>query len=470
MRLSPNLTHTRRKARAIFEELRHEILAGRFAAGEKLPGSRALAEQLGVARATVNMALAMLAADHLIEIQPASGARVTRRFETRARPQKAARVKLSAWAARLEELPTAQPPAFFATGQLADEHFPEREWLSAIRESRREYGLLHSSVSLSPAGFLPLRQSIAHHLRYSRGIQATPENIVIVNGSMQAIALICQLLLDQKSAAAFENPGFHGIRAAVHATGARAEACEVDAAGMVLPKKPARLIVATPASQFPTGVAMTIERRLDLLSYARRHNAFVVEDEYDSEFTRVGNPPQPLKLIDRDERVIYVGSFSRTMFASLRIGYALLPDALVSPFLRARRLYDSVPPALADQVAMAAFMQRGAYRRHIRRMDKIYSERHDLLLTELSRLFSDNFTFTRSAAGLSLYAGWKKKRSEFLRLQQTLQNASVGWQNVDRYFADRPAAAALFGFSHLSPQSIEQTMTQIRASIAPQKK
>jgi len=465
MRLKPDLTHSRRKARAIFEELRREILAGRFSAGEKLPGSRALAAELGVARGTVNMALAMLAAEHLIEIHAASGARVSARLEPPARPKKIPDIHLTAWAGRLEELSASETPAFFATGQLADEHFPERDWLHALRESRRGYGLLHSGVRLSPAGFLPLRQSIAQHLSYSRGIQASAENIVIVNGSMQALALICQLLIDKKSRAAFEDPGFHGIRAAIHATGARGEACEIDAEGMVLPKRPVRLIFVTPASQFPKGIAMTLGRRMELLHYARRNNTFVVEDEYDSEFTRLKNPPQPLKLLDRDERVIYVGSFSRTMFASLRIGYVLLPDALVTPFLRARRLYDSVPPALTDQMAMAAFMRAGAYRRHLRRMNKIYSARHTALLAGLGKKLAGLFDMRPSAAGLSIFARFLKSPAEFTTLRSAFETSGLLWQDIHRYYEKQPELAALFGFSHLSESEISEIILRMPGKI-----
>lgn len=461
MRLSPDLTHSRRKARPIFEELRREILTGRFIAGEKLPGSRVLAAQLGVARGTVNMALSMLAAERLVEIHAASGARVSARFETPPRKNKIRAVKLSAWASRLEPLPETEETPFFATGHLADEHFPEREWLQAIRESRRESGLLHSGVRMSAAGFLPLRQSIAAHLQYSRGIQATAENIVVVNGSMQAIALLCQLLLEKTDRAAFEDPGFHGIRSAILSTGARGEACKLDAAGMVLPKRAPQLIFVTPASQFPTGVGMTLERRFELLEYAGRHNSFVVEDEYDSEFSRVGNPPQPLKLLDGDERVIYVGSFSRTMFASLRIGYALLPDALIGPFLRARRLYDSVPPALADQMAMAAFMRAGAYRRHLRRMNKIYSARHAALLTGLRQKLGGVFEIRPSTAGLSIFARFLKSQKQFQALRSAFAEAGIPWQDVHRYYAGRPELAALFGFSHLAEDKIPKVLSML---------
>lgn len=463
MRLNPDIQHSRDKARPIFEELRRQILAGRFKQGEKLPGSRAMASEIGVARGTVNMALAMLAAEGLVSIHPASGIRVAVAVENNKAPASAAKVRFSRWAQRLPaNLPRSETP-FFATGRLADEFFPERAWLHAVKAGRRTYGILSSDTEQTAAGFLPLRKMIAAHLSFSRGLTARAENIAIVNGSMQAITLITQLLLDHKDAAAFENPGFHGIRSAIRATGAEALAQDVDSEGMVTPRRKSKLVVVTPASQFPTGITMSHARRVELLDYARRHNAFIVEDEYDSEFSRLANAPQPLKLIDRDERVIYVGSFSRTMFASLRLGYCLLPDALMDAFLRARQLYDSVPPAFADQVAMAAFMQAGHYRRHIKRMNKIYRERHDLLLGGLTAQLGDRFDFSPSAAGLSLYARWKKSPKEFAFLKEGFISAGIAWQDVSRYFAGEVQAAALFGFSHLDAVKIAAALRKMRA-------
>ncbi|MFO1480949.1 MAG: PLP-dependent aminotransferase family protein, partial [Turneriella sp.] len=410
MRLDPDLSKPRDKVRPLFESLRREILAGRFAAGELLPSSRQLARELGIARGTVNLAIAQLAAEGLVTVEPAAGVRVAIKAQPRRAVTKPAEIRFSQWAERLPRLPQHGQPAFFATGRLADEFFPEREWRQAVKAGRNEADLLSSTVALSPAGYLPLRKTIAAHLQYSRGLAAGAENIVIVNGSMQALALTAQLLLEKGRTGAFEDPGFHGIRAAITMTGAQALALPLDHQGAQVPKRAAQLLFLTPASQFPTGVTMSHARRSEFTDYARRHNAFIVEDEYDSEFTRLANAPQPLKLIDHDDRVVYVGSFSRTMFASLRLGYCVLPHALMEKFLRARQLYDSFPPALADQAAMAAFMQAGHYRRHIRRMNRVYRERHDMLLRALSAQFAGAFGFSPSAAGLSLYGRWLKKR------------------------------------------------------------
>ncbi len=468
MRLSPDLTHSRDKARPIFEELRRQILAGRFKTGEHLPGSRTLAVTLGVARGTVNMALAMLDAAGLIATSQGARARVSFTVPRAVKKEKKLPPNLSAWAQRLPTQRHTTGRAFFATGILADEYFPEREWLQAMKVSRRHSGILLSANGPSPSGFLPLRENIAAHLKYSRGVDARAENIVIVNGSMQAIALIAQLLLERGKAGAFENPGFHGIRSAIHATGANSVACAVDGEGMVLPAQRCQLLFVTPASQFPTGIVMSAARRGALLEYARRQNAFIVEDEYDSEFTRFANAPQPLKLLDSDERVIYVGSFSRTMFAALRLGYCLLPDTLVEPFLRARQLYDSVPPALADQMAMAGFMASGAYRRHLRRMSKIYTERHHLLLETLQRLLP-LFSVRPSAAGLSLFARWLRPASEFEHLQNLFSNHGIGWQSAERYYGAKKQPAALFGFSHLTPDRLREVGRSMSALISGKK-
>ncbi len=466
MLLNPDITRPREKARPIFESLRREILSGRFAVGEKLPGSRALARQLGVARGTINLALAMLAAEGLVEIRPASGVIVVFSAKPPGGVKLLRTPRFSRWASRLPPPSAERERPFFETGRLADSYFPERDWLQAIKAGRRNFGVLSSQVEQSVAGYAGLRKMIAAHLNYSRGLRVDPENIAVVNGSMQAIALITQLLLDPQDTAAFEDPGFHGIRSAIQATGAKSLPLPVDAEGMAIPIEAVRLLVVTPASQFPTGVMMSQQRRAELLTYAQRHNAFVIEDEYDSEFTRFANAPQPLKLTDAGDRVIYVGSFSRTMFASLRLGYCVLPDALVDPFLRARQLYDSVPPALSDQLAMAGFMQAGRYRLHLKRMNKLYAARHDLLLAGLERTLGSSFSFRASAAGLSIYAKWHGSRNEFAALQNKFEDDGIAWQSVARYFARKPETAALFGFSHLSESEIHATLGKISRVVS----
>lgn len=449
----------RQKVLRLFNALRDDIVAGRFSETQTLPGSRALAEMLQISRGTVNMAYAMLSAEGLITIRSKASPQILYRAPVRLPAGSARPVKLSRWAKRLTAAATPGRRPFFATGLLAEEFFPERQWLAAQRRARSA-GFNSESSS---RGDKALRQAIQHHLRTSRSLDITTDQVIIVNGSMQAITLIAQLLLNEEDSAAFENPGFHGIRSAIHSVGANGIACTVDDEGMLLPKTACRLLFVTPASQFPTGVRMSVSRRSALIDYATRYNAFIVEDEFDSEFSRLPNAPQPLKFSDRAERVIYVGSFSRTMFASLRLGYVVLPTALVDVFLRARELYESVAPALPDQRAMAEFMSRGDYRLHIQRMRKVYSERHDALLHLLRDFLTERWDFTPSAAGLSIYARWKGGRGNFENFQQRLHRSGIGWQPIARYTTGREPLAALFGFAHLNADRLNFVRDRLRA-------
>ncbi|MBL8033380.1 MAG: aminotransferase class I/II-fold pyridoxal phosphate-dependent enzyme, partial [Leptospiraceae bacterium] len=244
---------TESKAHAIFARLRDDILHGRLRSGDTLPGSRRIAAKTGVARGTINIAYAMLSAEGLIEIPPRGNPRVRVSLPVPKR-KSPARIRLTRWARSLPPLPTADNGAAFVTGKLADEFFPEREWLASLGVARRAFAVRHED---SVAGSHELRRAIADHLRISRGFTAHPEQIVVTNGSMQAITLLAQLLLDADSLAAVENPGFHGIRAAIISTGARAVYCALDNEGMQTPRTKCRVIFLTPASQFPTGIRMS---------------------------------------------------------------------------------------------------------------------------------------------------------------------------------------------------------------------
>ena len=221
MRLKTEFTSHRNKTRPIFESLRRDILDGRFRSHANLPGSRALAQELGVSRGTINLVLAMLAAESLVEIAPGLPARVLPVASPSEKTPRAQQVHLSSWAKRLAPLENRGAAAFFSPGRLADEYFPAVQWQRAVKMAYRNAGTTSSSQHTSAAGLSELRKNIAAHLAYSRGLATKTENIAIVNGSTQAIALIAQLLLDAKDHAAFENPGFRGIRAAVHAPGMR---------------------------------------------------------------------------------------------------------------------------------------------------------------------------------------------------------------------------------------------------------
>lgn len=444
-------------ARSIAAALRHDILRGRFAAGEILPGSRTLARELRVSRGTINVVIAMLAAEGLVAATTA-GLRILFKPAQQRRPEpiNARAVRLSYWARRLPAAPAkSETPPFFATGRIASGLFPEQQWLRALRAGRRE--LLSANrlyAHVDPAGVPGLREAIAAHLRSSRRIDADARNIVITTGSMQAIALVAQLLLNSRDRAAFENPGYRGIREAIRSTGATALACSVDDAGMQLPEKKCSLAFVTPASQFPLGVTMSVERRGEFVAWCRSNQCMNVEDEYDSEFYRLLHAPPALASSAGSDQIIYLGSFSRTLFPGLRLGYALLPDNLTAAFLKARRLYDPMSPAAGDQLTLQHFMQNGAYRLHLRRMNRVYRERHDTLLTGINEYLGNFFDPLPSAAGLSVCARWKKPPKVFRAAQEAATRTGFGWQDCTPYFSGKGKTMAVFGFAHLEPELI----------------
>ncbi|UUZ86620.1 PLP-dependent aminotransferase family protein [Paenibacillus sp. P26] len=237
----------------------------------------------------------------------------------------------------------------------------------------------HAAPSRAPQGDEQLRSAIAQMLRRSRGIAARPEHVAVTGGSMQAIALLAQLLVAPGEAAAAETPAFTGVRRAIAAAGGRCIDAAVDAQGIVPADWDAKALFVTPARQFPTGAVLSLERRQAPLRWAAEREAVIVEDDYDSEFRHRGKSLEPLKVLDRGERVVYVGGFTTTAPPHVRIGYAVLPPRLAGPFARALALYEPRPVNLLEQRALAAFMQSGEYERHLRRMKRIYSRKFALL-------------------------------------------------------------------------------------------
>lgn len=263
----------------------------------------------------------------------------------------------------------------FHVHRMPIEHFPQAEWKSALAAVHRSDRREQSGV----AGDLELREAIASHLRWTRGIQADASQIVLFSGSMQGITLLTQLLIPEGAAVVLENPGYQGIAQAVKSCGGTIIPAEVDTGGIIPQSWEAQTLFVTPTRQFPTGAVLGLDRRRAILEWASERNAVIIEDDYDSEFRWGGRPIEPLKVLDREQRVIYVGSFSQTMIASFRLGYVVLPPSLVKPLLAAKTLYEPVPSAILEQRALAKFMARGGYLRHLRRLTRLYGDRHAFL-------------------------------------------------------------------------------------------
>jgi len=376
--------------------LRQAILEGRLQPAERLPATRVLAAELGLARTTVVEAFEHLVSEGLLETRVGAGTFVTRTpgplpvavsadtaedIASRAQPERLARLMAAAsqqFASRLSHQPRA-----FTTAMPDYDMFPMAQWSRLL--ARHWHGDRASILGYhDPLGDPALRQAIARHLRGNRGLTCEPSQVFITSGAQQAFQLIASMLVDPGEAVWFEDPGAIGARNCFVVNGARVAPVRIDDQGLDIADGLAqapdfRLIFATPSHQQPLGIRMSHERRVALLHIAARNGAFIVEDDWDGDFTLSGRPGPALKAIDTSERVIYVGSFSKSMFPALRIGYLVAPPALIPTFEVALRAFSAgVPTSL--QATVAAFIDDGLFATHIRRMCKLYSERQDVLV------------------------------------------------------------------------------------------
>lgn len=416
--------------RQIYEAIRQAILIGEFVATMRLPATRLLAEQLGVSRMTVVNAYEQLLAEGYIEGKAGSGTYVASTLPEdllRAKEEKLIRNKESAkprrpflsqrgkWLASTS-LTTLRVEAdsnqcAFQNGMPAVDEFPFKLWsqLTArrLRSPPREllgYG--------DPAGYLHLRESIAAHLKAARAVRCDADQVIIVAGAQQALDLTARILLDPGDTAWFEDPCYSGARNTFLFAGAKVIHIPIDQEGFDLARavkrhKKARLVYVTPSHQFPLGVTMSLSRRLALLEWAKRSDAFIVEDDYNSEFRYAGRPLASLQGLDTDGRVIYIGTFSKTIFPALRLGCIVAPKELVGAFIAARALIDRHSPSL-DQAILADFISEGHFARHIRRMRALYEERQSILVTAAQRELKDLIEVGPAEAGMHL-VGWLPK-------------------------------------------------------------
>ena len=413
--------------RQLYEQLRAGILSGQLKAGSPLPASRRLAAEAGVSRNTVLAAFDQLDAEGYLDRRPGSGTYVADVLPERllspnhAPPFVAVTLSessgLSARGRAIVETPRMPLPDLtgvpatrtaFQIGLPALGDFPAELWTrtyaARLRQSTADLMRYHD-----PRGYRPLREAIAAYVATARGIRCTAEQVVVVSGSQQALEFCARLLLDPGDPVWIEDPCYLGTKAALISAGAHMVPIPVDDRGLDVPagirREPhARLAFVTPSHQFPLGVTLTLERRLALIEWADRSGAWIVEDDYDSEFRYRGRPLAALQAIDRRGRVIYVGTFSKVMFPGLRLGYLIAPAELVDAFA-AVHLSTDMHAHLLDQAVLTDFMAAGHFARHLRRMRVLYGKRQQRLVREAHRVLGDRLRLAGSDGGLHLI-GW----------------------------------------------------------------
>jgi GntR family transcriptional regulator / MocR family aminotransferase len=458
--------------RRICEAIKSQIREGSLGPGARLPSTRALAAEWGMSRTTVTAAYEQLFAEGYLETRQGARAQVARglgpdtpkpgRDEPAPSP-----ARLSGYGQRVAAFPLppqsdpGQLVVDFRYGDLASADFPTLAWKKAVsaillrRPARLRYA--------DPCGSPELRAALQGYLWRARELRCDPDQIIVVNGSQQGLDLCARLLLDPGDRALIENPCYNLARQTFMAAGADLIPLDVDQEGMRTEELcAARLAYVTPSHQFPLGSVMSARRRQELLAWAERTGAYVIEDDYDSEYRFDISPIPTLQALGGADRVIYLGTVSKTLSPTLRLGYLVVPAALHTAFSKAKRLADRHTPGL-EQDALAALIESGAYERHVRRVRRRNADRRAALLAALSEKLGDQVTIVGADAGLHVVV-WLNRVPQ--RAEETLiaraHAAGLGLYPVSPLYApspsaSRPALAGLvIGYASLSERDIAQ--------------
>ena len=461
----------------LFERLRQAVLHGELKPGQKLPSSRHQALNLGVSRNVVVTAYEQLVAEGYAEARVGAGTFVAATLPDPSLhdiaipvPLELSEPQLSSYAQRALALRPGSPhaglpslPYDFRYGLSPVDERLQSRWRSTLSRCARSPELNYGDTQ----GYLPLREALATYLAQSRGVRCSPEQIVVTNGSQQALDLVARVLLERDDRVLLEDPCYQGARHVFAAAGAKLVSAPVDEEGLIdeegltLPDA-AKLAYVTPSHQFPTGAVMSVTRRLALLAWARENEAFVLEDDYDSEYRYVGRPVPAVYGLGGSERVVYAGTFSKVLFPALRLGFLVLPPPLVPAVLAAKWLTDRHSATL-EQAALALFMREGHFERHLRRTRVQNAARRQALLNALDRYLGDRAEVTGTNAGIHALV-WLNGMSTDGQddLVGRARAAGVGIYPVTPYFSQPPERLGLLlGYAALNETKIAEGVRRL---------
>ena len=447
----------------IARAIKLEILAGRMIAGSRLPSTRALATALGVARKTVLQAYELLCAEQLAIARAGSGTRVAK-VSPATRPTARTRlVPLSRYATRMRSLPPVTLAGAHVSGRpkydlLYGEPLIDSGLFHSWRRKLAAAALRAGPTYPAAGGYLPLRRAIADYLARRRGVLCNATDILIVAGTQQALTLVERVLLDPGERVIVEDPHYQLAVHSLLAYGAQVVSARTDDEGLVvreLPQRRTRLVFVTPSHQFPSGVVMTLNRRLELLKWAARTESWIFEDDYDTEFHAGGRPLPALRSLDLADRVLYVGSFSKTLFPALRLGYIVCPAALRDALYKAKLLDDLGSPSV-EQAALATFIQSRQYEKHLRKSVKELIHRRRTVVDALQRLAS-HIEIGPHQAGMHLVVWFRHlKFDELDAFIERAKSLGLGLHPIHPYYRNRPARPGLLiGYAGLSVSQLK---------------
>jgi GntR family transcriptional regulator/MocR family aminotransferase len=467
----------------LYNELRGGILAGRLIPGLRLPSTRELAIELGLSRTTVLNAFDQLISEGYMEGHTGAGT-----FVSRALPEELLQIR--AKANRVSKPSQTQPillqrgerlaatpvtatsrtdrPRAFRSGIPALDLFPYAIWgkLTAQRWRSASYELLQYG---DPAGYQPLRKAIAAYLGASRAVRCEADQVIIVAGSQQALEIAAQVLLDPGDNAWIEDPGYLGARGALLAAGARLVPVPVDAEGLDVGEgtkrcAAARVVCVSPSHQFPLGMTMSLARRLSLLEWASRSGAWILEDDYDSEYRYAGRPVPSLQGLDTQGRVIYIGTFSKVLFPSMRLGYIVAPPELVEPFIKTRAIFDRHSPT-TEQAVLAEFITQGHFARHIRLMRTFYAERQEVLVKEIKSRLAGLLDVYPDEAGMHLVGWLPEGASDMVAARRAAERGVEVGVLSNYYLGEQKRGVVTLGYTAYSPKEIRKGARELAAAL-----
>jgi GntR family transcriptional regulator/MocR family aminotransferase len=453
--------------------VRQLILDGALDVGRPLPASRALAQSLGVSRDTVEAAYSRLHAEGFIERRVGSGSFVSEQVQRLPGRGQAPRAPVRKPSLRLSQRGQIMfagggvrdflAPRAFAPGVPETRNFPLHTWERLQRQVFKEYGtqaLLHSA----PQGMEPLRQAIADYVNLERGARATPERVLVLTSSQQALTLCANVLLDAGERIFIEDPVYHGARKAFDAAGLECVPVPLDADGMKVEflqtAQPAKAVFLTPSHQFPTGTTLALDRRLAAIEWAQREQAWIIEDDYDSEFHYAGKPTACVQGLDPHERTIYIGTFTKSLFPGLRIGYMVLPPQLVAPMTVARTLLDG-HSAPIPQLTLARFIEGGHLGAHVRTMRAVYAQRRDVLARLVREHLADFLEPRVPAGGMQMPCIFTRDIPE-REAVDTARRAGIDLLGLTALHASsKHKAGFLMGFAAHTPNELEVAVKRL---------
>ncbi|HEX3249948.1 MAG TPA: PLP-dependent aminotransferase family protein [Pyrinomonadaceae bacterium] len=470
MEFQVNLVGRKNLSGEIYRQIRNAIGDGRLRPGDCLPASRDLAHSLKVSRTTVTVAYDRLAGEGFLVSRIGAGTFVNNQLVRTTREEKRRRVDGSlkpraVWDSITLSRAFDKPAQFdFRTGLPDASLFPHETWRRLVVRALRVEAVA-GGVYSEPAGYRGLREAIARHIGVSRGVQISADDITITSGAQQSLDLIARALLAPGDRVAVEDPGYHPPRFLFQSLGAVIHGVPVDDEGIIADQLPrnARLVYVTPSHQYPLGVTMSLPRRLALLDWADRNNAAIIEDDYDSEFRFEGRPVEPLHTIDVSGRVVYIGSFSKTLLPTLRLGFIATPPSCTSAVHKAKYVADW-HTSMVLQVALAQFIDQGAFARHIRKVRRVYTERHERVVQILKKDFADHLEVIPAVAGLHI-AAMARSASVDQISDVALRAAEVGVlvQRLAKFAINAPHPGLLFGYGAIPTSRIPEGLSLLRS-------